>query len=101
MQITVSGRHVQVPDDVKAYAEEKTEKLLRYYDRIQSISVVFGNEGEELSIEMIVNAGSRAEFVGREVGPDARTLIDVTVDKMERQITKYKEQLRNHKHPNR
>ncbi len=99
MQIKVTGRHVQVSDEIKSYAQEKTEKLLRFFDRIQSIDVVIQNEGEELSVETIVSAGARTEFVGREVGPDAFTLIDQTVAKLERQITKYKEQLRNRKHP--
>ncbi len=99
MQITVTGRHVDVPDDVKAYAEEKAEKLLRFYDRIQSIKVVVDCEGDEFAVEMIVNAGSRNEFVGHEVGPDTFALVDLTVAKLERQITKHKEMLRNRKHP--
>lgn len=99
MQITVTGRHIHVSDKIKSYALEKTEKLLKFFDKIQAIDVVIQNEGEELAVETIVNAGSRTEFVGREVGPDPFVLIDQTVSKLERQITKYKEQLRNRKHP--
>ena len=99
MQITVTGRHLHVSDEVKSYAQEKTEKLLKFFDKIQAIDVVIQNEGEELAVETIVSAGSRTEFIGREVGPDAFALIDQTVSKLERQITKYKEQLRNRKHP--
>lgn len=99
MQITVTGRHVEVPEDVRRYAEEKAEKLLKYYDRIQSIGVVLDSEGDQFSVEILVNAGARNEFVGREVGPDTFALIDLTVDKLERQLTRHKEMARNRKHP--
>ncbi len=100
MQITVTGRHVEMSEDVKKYAAEKAGKLLKFYDRIQSIAVVVDSEGDQFSVEMLVNAGARNEFVGREVGSDTFALIDLTVDKLERQLTRHKEIERNRKHPN-
>ena len=76
MQVTITSRHVEVTEDVKNYAQSKAEKLLKYYDRIQSIEVIVDSEGDDFSLEMIVNAGARNEFVGREVGPDTFALID-------------------------
>lgn len=100
MQITITARHVSVSEDIKQYARDKSEKLLRFYDRIQAIQVVIDYEGDEFTVEMIVNAGSRNEFVAHEAGSDTHVLIDVTVDKLERQLTKHKERLRNRKHLN-
>ncbi len=100
MQITITGRHVSVGEEVKQYARDKSEKLLRFYDRIQAIQVVIDHEGGEFTVEMIVNAGARNEFVAREAGSDTLVLIDVTVDKLERQLTKHKERLRNRMHMN-
>ena len=101
MQITVTGRHVEVPQEVKDYTVKKAEKLLRFYDKIQAIEVLWDHEGEQFSIEMMVNAGSRNTFIGREIGPDTTTLVDVVVDKLERQITKHKEKSRNRQQGNR
>lgn len=98
MQITITGRHVSVGDEVKNYAREKSEKLLRFYDRIQAIEVIIDHEGDEFTVEIIVNAGGRNEFVAREAGADTLALIDVTVDKLERQLTRHKERLRNRMH---
>ena len=98
MQITITGRHVDVPDEIKEYSHKKAEKLLRFYDRIQAIDVLWDHEGEQFSVEMIVNAGSRHTFISREVGPDAVRLIDQAVDKLERQLTKHKEKSRNRMH---
>ena len=101
MQITVTERHVSATEEVKTYAREKAQKLLKYYDRIQSIEVIFAEEGDQFDIEMIVNAGAKNQFVGREVGDNVFALIDVTVDKLERQLTKHKEKFRNRMHLNR
>lgn len=99
MQVTITARHVDVPANVKEYAQEKAERLLRFYDRIQAIEVIVDNEGDEFSVEILANAGARHEFIAKDIGPDTFALIDVTVGKLERQITKHKEMERNHKHP--
>ena len=98
MQIVVSGRHVPVEDDVKRYATEKAEKLLKFYDRIQSIEVVFDRQAGQRCIEVIVTADHKHTFVGREVSSDLRTATDLVVDKLERQLTRHKEKHRNRKH---
>ncbi len=100
MQITITARHVSVGEEIKQYARDKAEKLLRFYDRIQAIQVVIDHEGDEFTVEMIVNAEAKNEFVAHEAGSDTQVLIDVTVDKLERQLTKHKERLRNRMHLN-
>ena len=37
MIVTVSSRHMEVTEPLKAYAENKANKLSKYYDRIQEI----------------------------------------------------------------
>ena len=99
MQIIVSGRHVPVDDDIKRYATEKAEKLVKFYDRIQSIEVVFDRDAGRRSVEIIVNAEHKNTFVGRETDADLFAATDLVVDKLERQLTRYKEKHRNRKHP--
>lgn len=98
VQISVTGRHVELTDDIRAYTEEKAGKLHRYYDRIHEIEVIFGHESELFTAEMIVRADRKQTFVAKESGPDSFGLIDIVVDKLERQIKKHKEKNRNHKH---
>lgn len=97
MQISVTGRHVEATDDVKEYAEKKLSRLPRFYDRIQAIDVILDHESENFTVEVIVSADG-APFVAREAGPDTFALIDLTVDKLERQLTRHKEKFRNRKH---
>jgi len=100
VQITITGRHVSIGDEIKQYAREKAEKLLKFFDRIQAIEVVIDHEGEEFTVEMIVNAGARNEFVASEIGADTQGLIDLTIDKLERQLTRHKERWRDRRHIN-
>src|SRR5690606_3318199 len=99
MVINVSGRHMSVSDSLKAYCEEKAAKLLRFYDRIQSIDVVLdGNNGQHYA-EMIVHTEGTQPFVASEEQEDAHAAVDLLMDKIERQIRRHKERLRNRKHP--
>ena len=101
MQISITGRHVEVTDRIRNYAEEKTAKLPRYYDRVRAADVVLEREGDLLSVEMIVAAVGPQTFGAKEVGPAALAGIGLLVDKLERQLTKHKEKNRNHKHDGR
>ena len=97
MQISVTGRHVNVTREVKDYAAKKAEKLPRFYDRIQAIEIILDQEGGDFTVDMIVTAG-KSNFIAHEAGPDVFALLDLIVDKLERQLTRHKEKFRNRKH---
>jgi putative sigma-54 modulation protein len=99
VQLSVTGRHVEVTEEVKRYAQGKALKLPKYYDRIQAIEIILGHESDLFSVEIIVNSEGRRLFVAHEAGPDTFALIDAAVDKLERQLTRHKERVRNRKHP--
>ena len=99
MIVTISGRHMEVTEALKNYAEQKAGKLNRYYDRIQEIEVIFDASKDGTSVEMIVNAEHNAMFIAHHGEGDAYACIDGCVDKLERQLTDHKEKFRNRKHP--
>jgi putative sigma-54 modulation protein len=98
VQIQITGRHVEVPQDVREYIHEKVGKLPRFYDRIHEVEVVLDHESEQFITEMIVRVDKRHTFVARETGPDTFALVDLVVDKLERQLRRHKEKRRDHKH---
>lgn len=99
MEISVSGRHVGVNDELKGYAREKLSKLPRFFDRVQSIDVVVDNDSGNPSVEIIVKVDRADPFIARESGPDTYALIDTLTDRLGRQLSRHKERLRNRKHP--
>lgn len=99
MRVTVSGRHMGVSETLKAYCEEKAGRLARFFDRIQAIDVVLdGHEGRHTA-EIIVHVDGTPPFVASEEREDVHAAIDVLLDKIESQLRRHKERLRNRKHP--
>jgi putative sigma-54 modulation protein len=96
---------MDVTPPMKVYAEQKANKLTKYYDRIQEIEVVFdadggskGNAKDATVVEMIVSAEHRNMFVARHEG-EAYACIDTCFHKLERQLSEHKKKFRNRKHP--
>ncbi len=97
MQILVTGRHVDLTDDIRNYIDQKAGRLSKYYDRIHEIEVVLDHESEQFKAEIIVRVDHKHTFVASLTGPDTFALIDVITDKVERQLRDYKEKKKNHK----
>ena len=99
MVVTVSARHMDVTPALKQYAQEKANKLTKYYDRIQEIEVVLSAGKDNTGVEMIVNAEHSDVFIAHHDDGDAYAGIDGCVDKLERQLSDHKKRHRNRKHP--
>jgi putative sigma-54 modulation protein len=98
MQVVISGRHMSVSDDVKSYCSQKAERLTNFYDRVQSIEVILDGQNGAHSAELIVHADRTDPFIAQEQHADLHAAVDVVMDKVERQLRKHKEKLRNRKH---
>lgn len=99
MIVTISSRHMDVTEALKAHAEQKANKLTKYYDLIQEIEVIFDAGRDTTRVEMIVNAEHNNLFIAHHDEGDAYACIDGCVSKLERQITEHKDRMRNRKHP--
>lgn len=98
MQVVISGRHMSVSDEVKGYCNEKAERLTRFYDRVQSIEVILDGQNGSHSAELIVHADRTDPFIAQEQHADLHAAVDMVMDKVERQLRRHKEKLRNRKH---
>ncbi len=98
MEITVTGRHMEITEPIRQYAQEKVGKLPRYFDRVQAIDVIAVKVDRNHELEVIVRAEKTDPFICRITGPDLYACIDEAVNKLERQLTDHKDKLRNRKH---
>ncbi len=100
MQIQITGRHLDITPAIREYAEDKTAKLTRYFDRISQIEVIAKKPDQRtFEVEMIAHIDNHDHIVADSNGEDLYACIDDTINKMERQLTDHKEKLRNRKHP--
>lgn len=97
MPVRVQGKHIAVTDALRAHAEQKLAKLPRYFDRVQDAQVVLSvardsTLGRAQVVEVTVWCDGlvlRAE----ETSEDMYTSIDRAVDKLERQVRKYRSRI--------
>ena len=99
MQITVTGKHLDITEPIRAYASAKVSKLSKYFDQIQSVEVIADkSENHRYEIEIIVRVGHHEPFIAAVKGDDLYAMIDQVQNKLERQLTDHKNKLKNHKH---
>ena len=97
MQIEITVRHESVTADIKDYATKKADRLVKYYDRIQSVQVVLDKDGGGTVCEMIADVEHMHDLVGRATDVDPRAAIDLAEDRLERQLAEHKDRVRHRK----
>ena len=99
MLFKITGKHLEITDQVKEYAREKTSKLPKYYSNITQVEVIIdGSKKGDFTVEIIARGEHSNIFVITETGSDITQCISSAVHKIERQLTKKKTKERNHKH---
>ena len=97
MQIAVTFRHMESSEAVRSYVEEKLAKVKKYIEEPIDAQVV-------LSVQKKINHKAEVTMVAKgltmksaEEKDDMYAAIDLMVDKIERQLKRYKEKLKRHK----
>ena len=95
MQMSITFRNFDASDSLKSYAQEKVERVNKYLDRAGEAHVVLSLERHLHHADITVHSGS---FVlrGREKSEDMYASLDLAMDKIERQLRRYKDRLKNH-----
>jgi putative sigma-54 modulation protein len=99
MDITVTFRHTEPMESLKAYAEEKVSKLKKYLDYPMEAHVVLTVEKfrHQADVTISVN-GTRLKGV-EETG-DMYSAIDQVMDKIEKQIKRHLSKIRSRRSDN-
>jgi putative sigma-54 modulation protein len=97
VQIKISARHGHLSEDTQKFIREKAQKLLHFFDRLMMIEVMVEILDGECVVEFLVSAEHKHDFVARERHKDMLAAIDLCLDKLERQVRKYKEKIQDHR----
>jgi putative sigma-54 modulation protein len=97
MQISVTGHHLDVTEALKTYVESKFEKLERHFDHVTDVHVILGVEKLVQKAEATVQISGGTLFAEDEQ-EDMYAAIDGLIDKLDRQIKKHKEKMKDHRH---
>jgi putative sigma-54 modulation protein len=93
VEITVTGRHMHVEDDVRQYIAQKWGRIARHFDGVVAATALLAGANQGVSVEFVIRAARGATLVASAEAPDVRAAIDAASDKVERQVTRFKEKL--------
>ena len=97
-QIIIKTHHVDITNSIKEYVDKKLSKLEHFFDKIEEIQVdldveTFPNEEDRQIVSATVLVPGSA-LIAKESSKDLYASVDGMVDKLQRQLKKYKDKLR-------
>ncbi len=95
MQINLSGHHVEITPALRSYVDEKLERIKRHFEQTINVRVVLGVEKLRQKAEAEVHVAGGNIYADAE-DEDMYAAIDALIDKLDRQIRKHKEKLKDH-----
>jgi len=96
MQVSITGRHVELTDPLKAYVNDKLEHLKHSFDQVVDVHVVLSVEKFRQRCEVSMQV-SGVNIHGSHETEDMYASIDGVVDKLNRQLKRYRAKLRRHR----
>ena len=96
MQINITGHRLDVTPALRAFTEEKFERLERHFDHITSIHVIFDVEKLRKIAEATILV-TKGELHASSESEDMYAAIDKLVDKLNAQLMKHKEKILDHR----
>ncbi len=95
MQLNLSGHHIEITPALRSYVANKMERLERHFDQVTNMHVVLSVEKLRQKAEASLHVSGANLFADAE-NEDMYAAIDALVDKLDRQIKKHKEKLKDH-----
>ena len=93
MQINLTGHHVDITEPLRDYVNQKFDRLERHFDNMTNAHVVLTIEKLQQIAEAKINL-SGGEIFATPQHEDMYAAIDALVDKLDRQVIKHKEKLK-------
>jgi putative sigma-54 modulation protein len=95
VEVKISARHGHLSDATQQFIREKAEKLLHFFERLMLIEVTVDLKEDEKSVEFLLWAEHKHQFVARERNKDLLAAVDLVMNKLQGQLRRHKEQLQD------
>jgi putative sigma-54 modulation protein len=102
MNLTISGHHLELTPAIREYVQNKLERIKRHFDHVIDIAVILTVDKlteKEKRQKAEVNLRVRGKDLHAEsIAQDIYAAIDTLIDKLDRQVIKYKTKIQDHQH---
>lgn len=95
MQLEVTGRHIEITKSLNSYVQDKITRLKRHFDQVLDIHVILEVQKTTHKAEASLHVSGNHIFADASA-EDMYAAIDSLIDKLDRQIVKHKEKLKDH-----
>ncbi|KPJ53973.1 hypothetical protein AMJ39_02410 [candidate division TA06 bacterium DG_24] len=97
MKINITARHFDLTSALKEYIEETLTKLERFSNHLIEAHVILEKEGYRHIAEMVLHV-NRSTLMAKEESDDMYMAADRAAEKLEKQIKRYEERLKDERH---
>ena len=97
MQIHLTSRHLEITDDIRTYIEKRAKKIEAIFNPVIDFQVVMEVEKNRYRAEITL-ATRKATFHAQGETHDVFSSLDDVIDKIETQIRRHKERIKDRRH---
>lgn len=88
MHTTVTARHCEIPEDLRARALEVAAKLAKIAHRPQRMEIVFDDDHQRKVVELRASLPRNQTLIGSSESTDFSTSLDRAAEKLRAQLVK-------------
>ncbi|MCB2100295.1 MAG: ribosome-associated translation inhibitor RaiA [Rhodobacterales bacterium] len=97
MEITVKAKQLDIGDALRGHVEScLTEGVTKYFENALDATVTFSREAHSFRADISVHPGRGLMVKGGGMGGDAYVAFDSALERIAKQLRRYKRRLRNH-----
>ena len=97
MNLNIHGHHLEVTPALRGYVLEKLTRVRRHFDNVIDVDVVLSVDKLDQKAEITLRVRGVALHAAS-VLPDLYASIDAMMDKLDRQVLRHKDRVKNHAH---
>jgi putative sigma-54 modulation protein len=95
MNLHISGHHLEITPALRDYVAQKLDRVTEHFDHVIDVNVVLRVEKLKQKAEVTVHVRGKDIHVESD-DTDMYAAIDILVDKLERQVQKFKQKTQDH-----
>jgi ribosomal subunit interface protein len=97
MRIQVSGKQIDVGDALRTHVEDRlTDAVVKYFDRPVEAIITFSRDRHEFIADSSVHLPTGITVQAKAKADEIYASFDVAVERMEKQLRRYKRRLKDH-----
>ncbi len=97
MNLIIHGHHLEVTPALRSYVEDKLTRIRRHFDNVIDADVVLSVDKLRQKAEITLRVRGSA-LHAESIDEDLYASIDVMMDKLDRQVLRHKDRVKNHDH---